>query len=181
MTNSATDTTSIFQNKSTKTTHDKCLVCTLLSLYGAMLHLCNILFLTLLLSVVKLISLLCVFVVIFKLLLVHPHFLDYFFFIFARMMVKAARKPEVHTFFVMILYRVTSLYGIHFSNFLNSIHGSLHLYSNFIQTLSHTKTQITKLICCIYATLPHSGYNNVIVLIFFKSVVESFFLNTKYI
>ena len=52
---------------------------------------------------------------------------------------------------------------------------------NFIQTLSHTKSQITKLICCIYATLTHSGYKNTIILNFFKSVVKSFFLNTKYI
>ena len=45
---------------------------------------------------------------------------------------------------------------------------------NFIRTLSHTKCQMTKLICCIYAILLHSGYENAIILIFFKSVVESF-------
>ena len=91
------------------------------------------------------------------------------------------RETQWYIPFLLILYQVMSLYGIHFSNFLNSIHGSLHLYSNFIQTLSHTKTQITKLICCIYATLSHSGYKNAITLNFFKSVVESFFLNRKYI
>ena len=56
--------------------------------YGAVLHTCNILFSTLLLSVVKLITFLCVFIAIFKLLLVHPHFLNYFFFIFASVMVR---------------------------------------------------------------------------------------------
>ena len=40
------------------------------------------------------------------------------------LLLKAARNP--HTFFVMILYRVMGLCGIHFPNFLNSIHGSLH-------------------------------------------------------
>ena len=38
---------------------------------------------------------------------------------------------RVRTFFVMILYRVMSLYGIHFSYLLNSIHGLLHLYYKF--------------------------------------------------
>ena len=50
---------------------------------------------------------------------------------------------------------------------------------NFIETLSHTNSQITKLICCIYETLLRSGYDNAIILNFFKSVVESFFLECK--
>ena len=113
-----------------------------LTLYAAVLNICNILFSTLLFSVVKIISLLCVFIPIFELLLVRPHFLNYFFFIFAHVMLRdifltqGSRKPR-GTFFVLILYQVVSLYGIHFSNFLNSIHGSLHLYSKFyLNTLS---------------------------------------------
>ena len=72
----------------------------ILTLYGAVLHICNILFSTLLLPVVKPISLLCMFIVIFKLLLVRPHFLNYFFFIFAHVMVRdisltqGSKKPR---------------------------------------------------------------------------------------
>ena len=66
----------------------KSFVSIILTLYWAMLHICNMLFSTLLLSVVKLISLLCVFIAIFELLLVRPQFLNYFLFIYARVMVR---------------------------------------------------------------------------------------------
>ena len=151
----------------------------LLTLYGAVLHICNILFSTLLFSVFKLISLSCVFIAIFKLLLVRPHFLNYFFVNFARVMVGERETQSYVPFLLWYCIESWAFMVVIFLIFLTQY--MVHCIStvNFIQTLSHTKSQITKLICCIYATLPHSGYENAIILNFFKGVVERFFLSAK--
>ena len=145
-----------------------------------MLHICNILFSTLLLSD-KLISFLCMFIVIFKLFLVRPHFLNYFFSSFAHVMVRdiflTVRLWETQRYVPFLLwYCIESWPCMVFIFLIFLTQYMVHCICtiNFIRTLSHTKCQMTKLICCIYAILLHGGYENAIILIFFKSVVESF-------
>ena len=93
-----------------------------------------------------------------------------------------SRQRETQRYVTFLLYCIESwacmvfIFLIFLTQYM--VHRICTVY--FIQELSHTKSQITKLICCIYATLPLSGYKNAIILNFFKSVVESFFLNTKY-
>ena len=118
-----------------------------LTRYAAVLNICNILLSTLLVSVVKLISLLWVFIAIFEFLSMCPHFLNYFFFIFitcdgeGHLSYSRRRKTKRYLPF-LFWYCIKSWACMVFIFLIFLTRYMVHCICtvNFIQTLFYTKS-----------------------------------------